>query len=320
MEYVNLGRAGVKVSRLALGTMVYGDWGIGENESIELIHKAMDAGINFIDTADIYGGGTSEEIVGKAIRHKRDEVILATKFKIRTDEGPNGQGASRFRIMKQVELSLKRLGTDYIDLYQIHRPDPTTPIDETLRALDDLVRQGKVRYIGCSNFDAWRIVESLWVSDKMNLERFVSNQPSYSLLDRYIEQEILNVSEKYGLATLCYSPLAGGWLTGKYAKGNHLPEDSRGAKHQWNLKSKENKEKLEKVEKLSFIANKENISLTQLAIAWLLHQGPSVIPIIGAKTSEQLRENISALEVKLSEDTLKEIDQVVPSPYFDFSK
>lgn len=318
MEYINLGRSGVKVSRFALGTMLFGNWGIGEKESIEIINKATDAGINFIDTADIYGEGTSEEIVGKAIKGKRDKIILATKFKIRTDEGPNGEGASRFRIMQQVEKSLKRLGTDYIDLYQIHRPDPSTPIDETLRALDDLVRQGKVRYIGSSNFDAWRLTESLWVSEKMNLERFVSNQPSYSILDRYIEQEILPASKNYGIATLAYSPLAGGWLTGKYNK--EVPANTRGAKHKWDLQSKENQEKIQKVERLQDIALKNNISLTQLAIAWMLHQDKSIIPIIGAKSMEQLNENLSALNIKLNEDDLALINEISPSPYLNFSK
>lgn len=319
MEYINLGRAGVKVSRLALGTMVFGNWGIAESESIDLIKRSIEAGINFIDTADIYGEGTSEEIVGKAIKDYRDKVFLATKFKIKTDEGPNGEGASRFRIIQQVDKSLKRLGTDYIDLYQIHRPDPTTPIDETLRALDDLVRQGKVRYIGSSNFDAWRLVESLWVSDKMNLERFVSNQPSYSLMDRFIEQEILPVSEKYGIATLCYSPLAGGWLTGKYNKGV-TPEKSRGEKHSWNLASEENQIKINKVDKLSAIATRKGVTISQLSIAWLLNQKKSIIPIIGVKSIEQLDDNLAALNIKLNSDELKEIENIFPSPFFDFSK
>jgi aryl-alcohol dehydrogenase-like predicted oxidoreductase len=320
MQYVNLGRAGVKVSRFCLGTMVFGTWGIGEKESVEVIHRALDAGINFYDTADIYGEGTSEEILGRALKHKRHEVIIATKFKIRTEEGPNGEGASRHRIMRQVELSLKRLGTDYIDLYQIHRPDPTTPLDETMRALDDLVRQGKVRYIGCSNFDAWRIVESLWISDKMNLERFVTNQPSYSLLDRHVEQEILPVCQKYGLATLCYSPLAGGWLTGKYNNVAATPEGSRGAKYGWDFTTPENQDKLRKVEQLTAIAKRNGITIAQLALAWLLHRGESVIPIIGAKSVAQLEENLKALDVQLSAEDLAEIERISPSPYIDFSK
>lgn len=319
MDYVNLGRSGVKVSRLALGTMVFGDWGIDESTSIKLINSAFENGINFIDTADIYGKGTSEEIVGKAIKDKREKIILATKFKIRTEDGPNGEGASRFRIIQQVEKSLMRLNTDYIDLYQIHRPDPTTPIDETLRALDDLVCQGKVRYIGCSNFDAWRIIESLWVSDKMNLERFISNQPSYSILDRYVEQEILPVSKKYGISTLCYSPLSGGWLTGKY-NNRKLPQNSRGETNQWDLANEENIIKLAKVDRLQKIANRKGITLSQLAISWLLHQDRSIIPIIGVKTQEQLQENLTSLNVVLDSSDLEEIDEISPSPFYDFSR
>ena len=319
MKYVNLGRSGVKVSRLALGTMVFGNWGIDKKESIKLINQALDQGINFIETADIYGEGTSEEIIGKAIENIREKVVLATKFKIRTEEGPNGEGASRFRIMQQVEKSLKRLGTDYIDLYQIHRPDPFTPIDETIRALDDLVRQGKVRYIGCSNFDAWRIIESLWISDKMNLERFVTNQPSYSILDRHIEQEILPVSKKYGLATLAYSPLAGGWLTGKYNSGN-LPKNSRGEEKKWDLDTEKSQKKLDITNNLVKIANRNEITLSQLAISWLLHQDSSIIPIIGVKNLEQLEENIKALDIILNKEELKEIEEIFPSPFYDFSK
>jgi aryl-alcohol dehydrogenase-like predicted oxidoreductase len=318
MDYVNLGRSGMKVSRICLGTMMFGSWGISEKESVPVIERAIDLGINFIDTADIYGGGTSEEIVGRVVKSKREQLIIATKFKIRTEQGPNGQGASRYRIMKQVEKSLKLLGTDYIDLYQIHRPDPSTPIDETLRAMDDLVRQGKVRYIGCSNFDAWRIIESLWISDKMNIERFVSNQPSYSILDRYVEQEIVPVSRKYGLTTLCYSPLSGGWLTGKYNDGG-IPEGSRGAQGQWDLEKPEHRDKLEKVAKLLAIAERKSITVSQLALAWLLHQGESIIPIVGAKSVKQLNENLGAFEVKLTDDDLKEIDDISPSPFFDFS-
>lgn len=319
MQYTYLGRTGLEVSRYCLGTMVFGSWGIDAQSSTDIIHRAIDAGINFIDTADIYGRGTSEEIIGDAVKGKRDQLILATKFKIRTHEGVNGQGASRYRIMRQVEESLRRLKTDYIDLYQIHRPDPHTPIDETLRALDDLVRQGKVRYIGCSNFDAWRIMESLWVSDKMNLERFVSNQPSYSILDRYIEMEVLPVSEKYGLSTLAYSPLAGGWLSGKYRLSQPVPEGSRGAKNNWDYNDPANREKLEKVEKLALLAERKGISLSQLALSWLLHQN-TVIPIVGAKTPEQLRDNLGALTVQLTEEELRQIDEISPSPYFDFSK
>ncbi|GIQ67185.1 aldo/keto reductase [Xylanibacillus composti] len=317
MEYVYLGRSGLQVSRLCLGTMTYGAWDMDEQSSLAIIDKVLDAGINFLDTADTYGKGTSEQIIGKAIKGRRDKVIVATKFKVRTAEGPNGEGASRYRIMRQVEASLRRLGTDYIDLYQVHRPDPYTPLDETLRALDDLVTQGKVRYIGCSNFEAWRIVESLWISEKMNLERFVTNQPGYHLFNRYIEQEILPACERHGLATLAYSPMAGGWLSGKYRKGQPLPDNSRGER--MNPDSPENQAKFDIVEKLAEIANQKQIKLGQLALAWLLRR-KDVIPVIGVRHEQQLQDNLAAVEVKLTEEDLQQIDAICPSPYQDFSQ
>jgi aryl-alcohol dehydrogenase-like predicted oxidoreductase len=317
VEYVYLGRTGLKVSRFCLGTMTYGDWDLDENTSLSIIDRVLDSGINFLDTADTYGKGTSEEIIGKAIKGRRDRVIVATKFKVRTAEGPNGEGASRYRIMHQVEASLKRLNTDYIDLYQVHRPDPHTPLDETLRALDDLVKQGKVRYIGCSNFEAWRMVESLWVSDKMNLERFVTNQPSYSIFNRYIEQEILPASERHGLATLAYSPLDGGWLSGKYRVGQPMPENSRGER--MDLESPTNRAKLEKVEQLAQWAESRGMRLGQFALAWLLHRS-SVIPVVGIRNEKQLADNLRALEVKLSEEDIQQVNLVSPSPYKDFSQ
>jgi aryl-alcohol dehydrogenase-like predicted oxidoreductase len=297
--------------------MTYGDWDMDEPSSLAVIDRVLDSGINFLDTADTYGRGTSEEIIGKALRGRRDRIIVATKFKVRTVEGPNGEGASRYRIMKQVEASLKRLNTDYIDLYQVHRPDPFTPLDETLRALDDLVSQGKVRYIGCSNFEAWRIVESLWVSEKMNLERFVTNQPSYSLFNRYIEQEILPACERHGLATLAYSPLAGGWLSGKYRKDRPLPDNSRGER--MNPDSPDNQAKFEVVEQLAQLAEQKGAKLGQLALSWLLRR-QDVIPVIGVRHEQQLADNLAALDIKLTEQELEKIDAICPSPYKDFSQ
>ncbi|GGG05725.1 aldo/keto reductase [Paenibacillus abyssi] len=317
MEYVYLGRTGLQVSRFCLGTMTYGDWDLDEKTSLSIIDRVLDSGINFFDMADTYGKGTTEEIIGKALQGRRDRVIVATKFKVRTAEGPNGEGASRYRIMKQVEASLKRLNTDYIDLYQVHRPDPNTPLDETLRALDDLVTQGKVRYIGCSNFEAWRIVESLWVSEKMNLERFVTNQPAYNIFNRYIEQEILPASERHGIATLAYSPLDGGWLSGKYRTGKPLPDNSRGER--MNLESPENSAKLERVEQLGRWAESRGMQLGQFALAWLLHR-PNVIPVVGIRNEKQLESNLHALQVKLTEEDLAQVNQVSPSPYKDFSQ
>ncbi|WP_115994927.1 aldo/keto reductase [Cohnella lupini] len=317
MEYSYLGRTGLQVSRLCLGTMTYGNWDLDEKTSLSVIDRVLDSGINFLDTADTYGKGTSEEIIGKAIKGRRDQVIVATKFKVRTAEGPNGEGASRYRIMRQVEASLKRLNTDYIDLYQVHRPDPHTPLDETLRALDDLVKQGKVRYIGCSNFEAWRIVESLWVSDKMNLERFVTNQPSYHIFNRYIEQEILPASERHGLSTLCYSPLDGGWLSGKYRLGQPLPDNSRGER--MDPDSPKNREKLVRVEQLAQWAESKGMTLGQFALAWLLHR-PGIIPVVGIRNEKQLSDNLKALETRLTEEDLNQINLVSPSPYVDFSQ
>lgn len=316
MDYVYLGRTGLEVSRFCLGTMTYGDWDLDEKTSLGIIDRVLDSGINFIDTADTYGKGTSEEIIGKALHGRRDRVIVATKFKVRTAEGPNGEGASRYRIMRQVEASLKRLNTDYIDLYQVHRPDPHTPLDETLRALDDLVAQGKVRYIGCSNFEAWRIVESLWTSEKMNLERFVTNQPSYSIFNRYIEQEILPASQRHGLATLAYSPLDGGWLSGKYRAGQPLPGNSRGER--MDLDAPGNRAKLDKVERLARRAEDKGITLGQFALAWLLQR--SIIPVVGIRSEQQLADNLHALNVQLTEEDLKLVDEVSPSPYRDFSQ
>ncbi|SDX57402.1 aldo/keto reductase [Paenibacillus sp. PDC88] len=317
MEYTYLGRSGLQVSRLCLGTMTYGAWDMDESSSLSIIDKVLGSGINFIDTADTYGKGTTEEIIGKALHGRRDQFIVATKFKVRTAEGVNGEGASRYRIMRQVEASLKRLNTDYIDLYQIHRPDPYTPLDETLRAMDDLVTQGKVRYIGCSNFEAWRIVESLWVSEKMNLERFVTNQPSYNMFNRYIEQEILPVSERHGLSTLAYSPLDGGWLSGKYRSGQPLPSNSRGER--MDTEAPVNRDKLARVDKLAEIAEAKGITLGQFALAWLLHR-PSVIPVIGVRNEQQLHSNLKALDVKLTEEEIRRVEEISPSPYIDFSK
>ncbi|WP_458118692.1 aldo/keto reductase [Paenibacillus sp. Z6-24] len=317
MDYVYMGRSGLQVSRLCLGTMTYGDWDMDEQSSLSILDRILDSGINFLDTADTYGKGTSEEIIGKALKGRRDQFIVATKFKVRTAEGPNGEGASRYRIMRQVEASLKRLGTDYIDLYQIHRPDPHTPIDETLRALNDLVAQGKVRYIGCSNFEAWRMVESLWTSEKMNLERFVTNQLSYSLLNRYSEQEILPAAERHGLAIMAYSPLAGGWLSGKYRKNQPLPAGSRG--EQMDLSTPTNQHKLDIVEQLTVLAEARGVSLSQFSLAWLLRR-PDVIPIVGIRNEQQLTDNLGALEIRLSEEEIQRIDEIIPSPYQDFSR
>ncbi len=226
MNYKPLGRTGVQVSPLCLGCMNFG-WGAEESDSIAIILRALEAGINFLDTADVYGKGASETIVGKALQGRRDEVFLASKVHGKMGDGPNDQGNSRLHIIQGCEASLKRLGVDHIDLYQIHRPQSGVPIDETLRALDDLIRQGKVRYIGTSTFGAWQLVESLWTSEKLGLNRFVTEQPPYNLLDRRVERELLPMAETYGFGVIPWSPLAGGMLTGKYRKGKKGPSGSR---------------------------------------------------------------------------------------------
>lgn len=318
MKYVNFGNTGLKVSNACLGSMTFGkqpNFGIEEDESLRIIDKALDAGINFIDCADMYGGGLSEQILGKALKGRRGDVIVTTKFRLRTEEGPNGEGASRWRIMRQVERSLKALQTDYIDLYMIHRPDADTPIEETLRAMDDLVRQGKVRYIGCSNFDAWRIIEALWVSDKRGLERFVCNQVRYNLIDRSIEQEILPASLRYGMTTMCAAPLAEGWLSGAWDTEEDAKKDARAKL--WDFSNPVNLKKMETARALGVIAREKGISTAQLSIAWLMHRGDQVIPIMGASNASQLESNLDAMQVTFTEDELKRIDEISPSPFID---
>jgi len=228
MEYRTLGRTGVKVSSYCLGAMMFGDWGnTDEAECLRMVDMALDAGINFIDTADVYSAGASEEIVGRALMGKRDAVVLATKVHGGMSEAPNERGNSRLWIMREVESSLRRLQTDHIDLYQIHRPDPDTEIEETLGALTDLARQGKVRYIGTSTFPAWQIVHSQWVSESRGLERFVCEQAPYSIFVRHVEWDVLPVCDKWQMGVIVWSPLAGGWLTGKYRRGQDAPKDSR---------------------------------------------------------------------------------------------
>ncbi len=311
IDYVKLGRAGVKVSRLCLGCLNFG-WTTDEAESIRIVHRALDAGINFIDTANVYAQGLSEEIVGRAIAGRRHEVILATKFSRQVGEGPNDRGNSRWHIMREVERSLKRLGTDYIDLYQVHRPDPDTPLDETLSALTDLVRQGKVRYIGTSTFPAWQLCESLWISERMGLERFVCEQPPYNILNRGTERELLPFARKHGFAIIPWSPLAAGWLTGKYRRGQAPPAGSRGARRGWDLKSELSARRFAVVEALDAIARDAGRSMSQVALNWLLQQPGVTAPIIGPRTMEQLEDNLGALGWSLVPEHLQAIDEFVP--------
>jgi aryl-alcohol dehydrogenase-like predicted oxidoreductase len=323
MEYRNLGRTGVKVSPLCLGAMMFGAKA-DEADSVAMIDRALEAGINFIDTANVYSRGVSEEIVGKALARdgKRDRVVLATKVHAAMDDAdPNMRGNSRRHILAQCEASLRRLQTDYIDLYQIHRPQSEVPIDETLRALDDLVHAGKVRYLGTSTFAAWQLVESLWVSRELGLNRFVCEQPPYHLLDRRLERELIPCAQTYGLALIPWSPLAGGMLTGKYQRGQEPPEGTRLAQG-WGNRNYFTDETFTVVETLQELAAGKGCTPAQLALAWCAQQPGITSPIIGPRTMEQLEDNLGALEVVVTEEDRKRLDQVAPPggvtvPYYE---
>jgi aryl-alcohol dehydrogenase-like predicted oxidoreductase len=315
MEYRPLGRTGVSVSPLCLGAMMFGAWGNTDHEeSVRIIHHALDAGINFIDTADVYSRGESEEIVRKALAGRRDKVVLATKFHGTMSDDPNDRGNSRRWIMQEVEASLRRLGTDWIDLYQVHRPEPGTDIDETLGALTDLVRAGKIRYLGSSTFPPSAIVEAQWVAERRGRERFVCEQPPYSLLVRGIEAEVLPVCERYGMAVIPWSPLGGGWLTGRYRAGQDAPQSTRAERLplRYDLSLPENQVKLEAAEQLAQLAERAGISLIHLALAFVMRHPAVTAPIIGPRTMEQLESQLGAAEVVLSDDVLDEIDAIVP--------
>lgn len=317
MDYRNLGRTGVKVSPLCLGAMMFGQRGNSDHEDcIRIIHRALDAGINFVDTADVYSNGESEQIVGQALRGSRDRVVLATKVHGVVGPGPNDRGNSRVHIMREVEASLRRLQTDYIDLYQIHRPDPDTPIEETLRALDDLVHSGKVRYIGSSTFAAWELVESYWVSDRANLARFECEQPPYSIFVRAIEEDVLPACQKYGTGVIPWSPLNRGWLAGKYRKGQaEVDPESRVGRNDPFIDRPESptgQRKLELVEELIPMATEIGANLAQYAIAWTLTNPTVTAPIIGPRTMEQLEDNLGAFELRIPAEHLRRIDELVP--------
>jgi aryl-alcohol dehydrogenase-like predicted oxidoreductase len=316
MEQHILGRTGVSVSKLCLGTMMFGAWGNSEHsDSIRIIHAALDAGINFVDTADVYARGESEEIVAKALRGgRRDDVFLATKFHGAMGDDPNQQGSSRRWIIREVENSLRRLGTDWIDLYQVHRPRIDTDIEETLGALSDLVHQGKVRYIGSSTFPASQIVEAQWVSRDRRLERFVTEQPAYSILARAIEGDVLPTCDRHGIGVLSYSPLTGGWLSGRWRKDTGQQSSTRAERlpERFNLSTPANQRKLDAVEQLAQLADQAGITLIQLAIAFVLNHPVITAPIIGPRTMEQLESQLAAADVTLDETLLDRIDEIVP--------
>jgi len=316
-DYRHLGRTGVRVSPLCLGAMMFGAWGNEDHdESIRIIHAALDAGINFVDTADVYSAGESEEIVGKALKGRRDRVVLATKFHGTMGEDWNQRGNSRRWIMQEVENSLRRLDTDWIDLYQVHRPDPSCDIEETLSALTDLVRQGKVRYLGCSTFPPEQIVESQWVSERRDLERFVCEQPPYSIFVRAIEAAVMPTCQRHGMGVIAWSPLNGGWLTGKYRKGGGIPAGSRAERRRiparFDMSAPGNQRKLELIDDLESLAGDAGMSLTHMALAWVLEHPAVTAAIVGPKTMEQLEDLVGARDKRLTPDVLDRIDQLVP--------
>jgi aryl-alcohol dehydrogenase-like predicted oxidoreductase len=320
MEMRSFGRTGVKVSPLCLGAMMFGAWGNPDHDdSIAIIHAALDAGINFIDTADVYSGGESEEIVGKALSDRRDDVVLATKVHGVMGTDPNQAGNSRRWIIRECEASLKRLQTDHIDLYQIHPPQPDCDIDETLSALSDLVHQGKVRYIGSSTFPSSEIVEAQWVAERRGRERFVCEQPPYSILVRGIESDVLPTCERYGMAVIPWSPLAGGWLSGKWRLGSETT--SRRAAlipARYDLSVPANQRKLEAADALAVLAEKADMSLVHLAVAWVINHPAVTSAIIGPRTMEQLTTQLGAADVVLDDEILDAIDEIVP-PGTNFS-
>jgi aryl-alcohol dehydrogenase-like predicted oxidoreductase len=310
MQYRTLGRTGIKVSPYCLGAMMFGGGGNPDHEdSIRIIHKALDAGINFVDTADVYSSGESEEIVGKALKGRRDDIVLATKAHGPMGTDPNHQGNSRRWLVREVEASLRRLQTDHIDLYQIHRPSPDCDIEETLGALTDLMRAGKVRAIGSSTFPASEIVEAQWVSERRGLARFRTEQPPYSILGRSIEREVLPVCQKYGIGTLVWSPLAKGMLTGKYRKGQPLPDSGRAKRFAKQMSDERN---LDAIEELVAIAQDAGLSMTHMGMAFVMAHPAVTSAIIGPRTMAHLDDLLAGANVSLGDDVLDRIDAVVP--------
>src|SRR6202046_620173 len=316
MEYRPLGRTGVSVSQLCIGAMMFGAFGNPDHDdSVRIIHRALDAGINFIDTADAYSRGESEEIVGKALAGgRRDNVVLATKVGLPFDEDPNHRGTSRRWITEAVEGSLRRLRTDWIDLYQIHRLDPTTDIDETLGALSDLVHAGKIRAFGASTVSASEIVEAQWTAERRGRERFRTEQPPYSLLTRAIEYDVLPTCLRYGMGVLAYSPLASGWLSGNYRKGQEISGPGSAARLQrwpgrFDASNPENAAKLEAADARGALADEAGLTLVQMAVAFAVRHPAVTSTIIGPRTMEHLDGYLAADSVDLSDDVLDRIAQ-----------
>ncbi|HLI91516.1 MAG TPA: aldo/keto reductase family protein [Ktedonobacteraceae bacterium] len=314
MQYRRLGRAGVRVSTIALGSWLTYGGAVAEEAAVQCIHKAYDLGINFFDTANVYSAGRAEVIVGRALKDfRRDSFVLATKVFFPMGEGPNDRGLSRKHIMEQCHASLRRLGTDYIDLYQCHRYDPEVPLEEVLRALDDLVTQGKVLYAGVSEWSATQIADAVYTARALNLDRIVSNQPIYNMLQRYIESEILPLCEREGIGQIVFSPLSQGILTGKYKPGQQPAQGTRAADPGSNMFMQDllNDSVLTAVQHLQTLAQENGYSLAQMALAWVLRQPMVSAAIIGATRPQQVEENARASDITLTEDVLRRIDEIL---------
>ncbi|GFN31729.1 aldo/keto reductase [Paenibacillus xylaniclasticus] len=308
MEYRKFGRTGLKVSAVSLGTMAFGRW-IDEQASSLILDAALDYGINLVDTANVYGEGASEDILGNLLKSRRHNIVLATKVHGKVGEGPNDGGQSRYHIFRAVEDSLRRLKTDYIDLYQVHRFDPNTPLEETLRALDDLVRQGKVRYIGASNFAAWQLAKAHGISAQRGLERFESLQPEYSLISREIESEIIPFAQSEQVGVIVYSPLGRGVLSGKYKEGEAPPAGSRLAKGEPRLEQLLKKNAIAVAEAIKPLADQQGLTSAQYALSWVLSRPGITSAILGASKLEHITEAAKAWNVRLSEEALKQADE-----------
>ena len=312
MEYRRLGSSGLRVSVIGLGGNTFGRFA-DEQQTATIVNAALDAGINFLDTADIYGAGVSEELLGKALQGQRDRALIATKVGMSMGAGPNDKGSSRKHIFDGVHASLRRLNTDYVDLLQIHTFDAETSQEETLTALDDLVRAGKVRYLGCSNYDAWRLTQALWISDRRNLASFVSVQPEYNLLSRDIERELIPACQELGVGVIPYFPLAAGVLTGKYKPDQPIPENTRGYNNP-NFAFRLRREALETAQRLDDWAHERGHTVGELALAWLAAQPTVSTVIAGVRSPEQVVANVRAGEWQLSADDLSAIEKLLAKP------
>lgn len=314
-DHRTLGSTGLHLSPLTLGTMMFGAWGnTDHDDSIRIIHRALDAGINVVDTADVYAAGESETIVGKALAGRRDDVVLATKFHGSMGDDVNRRGNSRRWIFRAVEESLRRLQTDWIDLYQVHRYDPWTDLEETLGALDDLIRAGKIRYAGTSTWPLQRVVEAQWIARRDGLRRVVSEQPPYSILVRRIEADLLPAAQDYGIGILPWSPLAGGWLTGRWRLGQEAPATNRATRvpARYDLSDPANQRKLEAADAIARLADEAGLTPVRLALAFAIRHPAISSAIIGPRTLEQLESQLGADEVVLTDDVLDRIDEIVP--------